>query len=131
MSETKRFGCNECLPDGADEAWEAFGKTEIDVRLIDETHFIVLLRICRSCGQHFVSVFEEQIDWERGEDPCFRTVLPVTEQEASMLKSARSEIIESLLFGLDSNRQSLCLDWPKDAEAQNFWSRGIKPHPHD
>ena len=126
-----QFGCIECLPDGADEAWKAFGKSEIDARLIDDSHFIVLLRSCLSCGQRFVSVFTETIDWEHGEDPSFRTMLPITEQEALMLRTADGQIVESLLYGLDSNRQSLCRDWPKDAEARNFWSRGIKPHPHD
>ena len=126
-----RFGCIECLPDGADEAWQAFGKSEIDARLIDDSHFIVLVRSCLSCGQRFVSVFTETIDWEHGEDPCFRTVLPITEQEALLLRTADSKVVESLLYGLDSNRQSLCRDWPKDAEAKNFWGRGIKPHPHD
>ena len=126
-----RFGCNECLPDGADEAWEAFGKSEIDARLIDEMHFIVLVRSCLSCGQRCVSVFTETIDWEHGEDPSFRTVLPITEEEVLMLTTADSQVVESLLYGLDSTRQSLCRDWPTGAEAKNFWGRGIRPHPHD
>ena len=126
-----RFGCDECLPDGADEAWKAFGKLETDARLIDEIHFIVLVRSCLACGQRFVSVFTETIDWVHGEDPGFRTVLPITAQEALVLRTADSQVVESLLYGLDSNRQSLCRDWPKDAEAKNFWGRGIKPHPHD
>lgn len=128
---SNRLGCIECLPDGADEAWEAFGKSEIDARLIDDNHFIVLLRSCVSRGQRFLSVFTETIDWEHGEDPCCRTILPLTEQEALMLKTADREVVESLMYGLESNRQSLCREWPKGVEAKNFWSRGIKPHPHD
>lgn len=130
-SDSTLFGCTICHPAGTDEAWEAFGKTEIDTRLIDESHFIVLLRKCVSCRQRFVSVFTETIDWELGEDPCFRTVLPITEEEATLLKSADIQNVESLLYSLDSNRQSLCRDWPRDGEAKNFWSRGIRPHPHD
>lgn len=131
MSNITRFGCSECLPEGADEAWEAFRKLRIDTRLVDDTHFIVLVCVCRSCAQRFLSVFTESIDWEHGEDPSFRTVLPLTDEEVSRLKSAYRQTVETLLYGLDSNRQSLCRDWPKDAEATNFWSRGIKPHPHD
>lgn len=131
MSNTKQFGCTQCLPADADEAWEVFQKSEIDTRLIDESHFIVLLRACVSCGQYFVSVFTETIDWEHGEDPCFRTVLPITEQETATLKSADAQNVESILYNLDSNRQSLCRDWPRDSAARNFWSKGIRPHSHD
>jgi hypothetical protein len=101
-------------------------------RLIEESHFIVLLRSCTACGQRFVSVFAETVDWADSEDPQFRTVLPVTDQEAAALSAMDRRGLESLLYGLAPNRRSLCRDFPKGAEnPSNFWSRGIGAKAHD
>ena len=40
---TRTFGCAACLPSGADRAWEAVESLTIESRLVDQSHFTVLL----------------------------------------------------------------------------------------
>jgi hypothetical protein len=126
------FGCAACMPDDADVAWAALGSSQVISPLIDESHFIVLLRSCSACGQRFVSVFAETVDWADSEDPQFRTVLPVTDQEAATLAATHRRALESALYRIGPDRRSLCRDFPKGAEnPSTFWSRGLRAKPHD
>src|SRR5690242_10499318 len=68
-SSMQRFGCERCWPESAEAAYGALGTLTIDAELIDESHFRVTIRSCPDCGQQFVSVFAETVDWEAGEDP--------------------------------------------------------------
>jgi hypothetical protein len=129
--ENSLKACPACLPPQAEDAWNGVGELTIDARLIDDTHHIVLLRSCPACGQRFVSVFAELIDWADGEDPQFWTVLPITEQEAASLSAADEAGVISMIYGLGPDRRSLSHDHPKGEDAKSFWSTGIKPRPHD
>ena len=70
-------GCAICFPA------EPVDLPPLDIvrELASESHFIVSVKQCASCGQRFVSVFCERIDWARGADPQTRVVVP------SMLKA--------------------------------------------
>jgi hypothetical protein len=124
------FGCGDCLPAEADRAWEAVRSLVTDSRLIDESHFNVILRSCSSCHQRFVSVFVETIDWADGEDPQYWTVLPITEREAECLSRAGSRVVSELTT-LSPTRRSLCRDFPKGESARTYWSSGLLVRPHD
>jgi hypothetical protein len=124
------FGCGECLPAEADRAWEAVRSLVIELRLIDESHFNVILRSCSSCHQRFVSVFFETIDWADGEDPQFWTVLPITEGEAERLSRAGDQVVSELTT-LAPTRRSLCRDFPKGEKARTYWSSGLPVRHHD
>jgi hypothetical protein len=125
------FGCPTCLPPSPDDAWSAVPTLHIDSRLVDESHFSVLLRSCSSCSQRFVSVFTEIVDWAEGEDPQFWTVLPITEKEATALRAADEQGVALQVYELGSDRRSLCHSFPKSGGAMNFWSKGIQERPHE
>ncbi|MGE5838866.1 MAG: hypothetical protein ACM34H_02955, partial [Deltaproteobacteria bacterium] len=72
------FGCESCWPASPESAWKARLSQSIDARLIDESHFAVMISSCPKCRQRFVTVFTEMVDWADGEDPQFTTVIPVT-----------------------------------------------------
>lgn len=99
-------------------------------KLIDESHHIISLRQCPNCGQSFVSVFTETVDWIDGEDPQYRTVMPLTEQEAAKLE-ARTQSLEGTLQSLAPERRSLKIDFPKGAKMTQYWSQGIRIGSHD
>jgi hypothetical protein len=129
----ERFGCQRCWPDSAEAAWEARAGLRRGARLVDETHFIVRILSCRDCSQHFVSVFEEHVDWVDGDDPQYWTLMPVTEAEVSSLTAAReptngvaagAELVPRLL-ALAPERRSLRRDYPKGEEPRLSWGRGI------
>lgn len=124
------FGCEACWPESADAAWEKSRQLKIYNYLIDDSHFIVSLRKCPDCGQLFVSVFTETVDWADGEDPQYRTIMPLMEQEATELEASTQDL-EGMLQSLAPGRRSLKIDRPKGAGQTRCWSKGIQIGYHD
>jgi hypothetical protein len=125
------FGCERCWPPSADAARAAGQALTREADLIRESHFSVMLRACPSCGQRFVSVFTETIDWEDGDDPQYWTLLPVTDAEAADLVQRGDSLDEETLNGLGRGRRSLQHDHPKGKPARSYWGAGIFVGPHD
>ena len=124
------FGCETCWPESADAAWVAFDNYVILTRLVDESHYKISLRQCPACGQRFVYVFTETVDWIDGEDPQYRTVMPLTEQEAAELEDC-TQHLEGMLQSLAPERRSLKIDFPKGDDMTKYWGRGIRIGSHD
>lgn len=119
------FGCENCWPPDADAAWAARGKLSSFTELIDEPHFHVMVLKCPDCGQRFVSVFSEIIDWKDGEDPQFWTLLPITEAEAEILIRKSNTLTDRELNELGLGRRSLLRDNLKEGPLQTKWGKGI------
>ena|ERR1043165_1052554 len=78
---------------------------------VDDDHLTRCLLRCRECGQLYFYEFSEEIDWGGGDDPQYRTYIPVeTETEIEALKKASR-------FDLLNYFPRLQRDWPKDAQA--------------
>lgn len=99
--------------------------------LLDESHFRVALLACAHCGQRFLSVFTETIDWADGEDPQYWNVLPLEEAEAADLVRRRESLDEAALAAIGRERRSLKRDFPKDAQPRVYWATGLRVGPHD
>jgi hypothetical protein len=127
---SNRPGCNACWPSSADAAWEAVKSLKTDIDLIDESHFKIKIRSCKKCGQQFLSVFTETIDWKDGEDPQYWTVIPLTTEEAERLSSKGSDF-EAALVALPDARRSLRHDFPKGSGPKSYWSQGLAIGAHD
>ncbi len=128
--ECETFGCVTCWPSDAVRAWDHLTVLQGLEEPVAESHFSVRLRCCRQCGQRFLTVFYETIDWDDGKDPQFWTVLPVTETEAgSLIAAGRHAGFE--LRALAPQRRSLCHDSPKAGPKRSYWSLGVVPRPHD
>ncbi len=84
----------------------------------DDDHLIRRLLRCKDCGQLYFYEFYEEIDWEGGNDPQYRTYIPIeSEEEASRL--AQKSPLELL-----SLHPRLQRDWPADAEKPKIrWIR--------
>lgn len=126
----EEFGCSRCWPASADAAWNAKSSSSIKTFLIDDSHYIVSIWFCPSCAQHFLNVTTEMIDWEAGEDPIYRTFMPITQAELAALMES-SPPTEALLNAVGSGRRCLKRDWPKDHPPIAYWSTGILVGPHD
>lgn len=129
--QTQEFGCNLCWPADARAAWGARDGLRRLKELIDESHFIIVLLACTRCGQRFVSIFTEMIDWEGGNDSQYWTLLPITRAEAQGLIRQRASLDEVSLNLLGRGRRSLRRDYPKDGPLRVFWGSGISVGPHD
>lgn len=80
-----------------------------------ESHVVRELLKCSECGQLYFYEFYEEIDWENGNDPQYRTAIPV-ESEDQADKMAKMSQVEILKFS-----PRLQNDWPKDAEEKTGW----------
>ena len=127
MSE---YGCKECWSSEASEAWQAVTSIPIQAYLIDESHYIVSIRVCPSCAQHYLQVTTETVDWNDGQDPISRTIIPIDDAERTELTSSKpldANVIERVGVG----RQSLRFDWPKNQAPSTYWVTGIRVGDHD
>jgi hypothetical protein len=127
MSE---YGCKQCWSSEASEAWTAVTCVPIQAHLIEESHYIVSIRLCPSCSQHYLQVTTETVDWKDGEDPIYRTIIPIDDAERSELTSSKrldTNVIERIGVG----RQSLKFDWPKNQEPSTYWGTGVRIGVHD
>jgi hypothetical protein len=90
-----------------------------------------VLLACAHCGQRFLSVFTETIDWADGEDPQYWNVLPLEEAEAADLVRRRDSLDEAALARIGEGRRSLKRDFPKNGEPRAYWAAGLRVGPHD
>ena len=127
MSE---YGCEECWSSEASAAWRAVTSIPIQAYLIDESNYIVSIRVCPSCSQHYLQVTTETVDWKDGEDPIYRTIIPIDDAERTKLTSREcldADVIESVGVG----RQSLKFGWLKNQEPSTYWGTGVRVGVHD
>ena len=129
----EKFGCDRCWPASAEACYKALmNDLAFERRLIDESHFGVWVRSCRHCGQKFLQVFTELIDWEGGDDSQDWTLLPISEIEASTLVSQGGSISEATLRALGIGRKSLGhIHARGEPDATTYWATGILVLPHD
>lgn len=125
------FGCSRCWPADAAAARDAIRALPVDRELVDESHYRVIVRRCGSCGQQFLSVFTELIDWADGDDPHSSTVIPLRYAEAVALRGVNSPPTPEQINRVGPQRRSLRYDAPKNAAARTSWGLGIRVGPHD
>jgi hypothetical protein len=124
-------GCKHCWPSTAAAAWKARKELAFTAGLIDESHLHVMILVCPQCGQQFLSVFTEMIDWINGDDAQYWIVLPITESEAAQLTSRGPALTEQEINAVGRGRQSLMRDYPTGEGPREFWGKGIMVGPHD
>jgi hypothetical protein len=89
---------------------------------VDESHFGVLLRQCSRCGQSFLGIFTETIDWVDGNDPQDYVLCPVDDTEADLLISRAAEVDEDYIDALGWTRRLLFYYNPTSGRARTWWS---------
>ncbi len=130
FDDSDGFGCALCYGQDAQATWRFYGeRLHCAHRLVDDSHFDVSICRCPECGQHYVWIFTEFIDWEDGEDPQYRDVLPVTPAEVRTLVSAGAGVDLKQIEALGNDRSRLVVNHPKGERyaarpKQFFWSSG-------
>lgn len=100
--------------------------------IVDESHFIVSHGTCKHCGQRYLFVFAETVDWENGEDPQTTNRMPITDAEAAELKRLPSKAeVERRLGTLGRDRPTVHSHWPSVGDPLIRWISGIIVGPHD
>jgi len=121
-------GCATCFPADAARAWEARSKLRFVADLVDESHYHVMVLACDGCGQRFISIFTETIDWNDGDDPQYWEMQPITAAESESLASA--DALEEGIAALPA-RRSLYVAHPSGLPQTISWSRGVRVGFHD
>ena len=127
--DAPEFGCAACIPTGPSPA-RVLG-LEFVAELIDESHFGLSVRRCPACGQAFVWVFTEQVDWVNGEDPQCSTVMPLEREEAERLIRAGAQVDLAALDALGRARTFLRDDYPSSGVRRCEYTRGPLIGRHD
>lgn len=126
MAEFATFGCAACCaedPVVARDHHDSFGGVRTEKTIRDDSHFIVSVKRCGCCAQAFLSVFTEYVDWAASNDAQYRTLLPITDAEATDLMEGR--LTPHRAGALGRGRRHLRSDWPSDAEHPSvYWSSG-------
>ena len=77
----------------------------------DDSHLIQRLLRCTACGQRYFYEFREEIDWQGGDDPQYRTYIPVHSAAEAL------RISQLPPSGLASLIPRIQVDWPAGAAA--------------
>ena len=125
------IGCAACFGGSAEQVSQARRRLAAGARLVDDSHFSVLLRVCGVCGQRFVDVFSERIDWQGGNDPQAWLLVPVSDDEANRLRGLDEASVEGAVLALSPKRRCLDEYWPSEGGRIVRFSQGplmIMPH---
>ena len=132
MTATDRFGCPDCfraMPEVAAAARLAFVEL---ARLIDESHFIVRILACPTCGQRCISIFTEMIDWSGGDDAQYWSLLPLCEEETAVFMAQGESVDIGMIESLGRDRRYLQINYPTGGSKTVAWrSGGLYIGPHD
>lgn len=111
-----------CVGDDSLAARKAIRKTQHIARLVDESHFGVSIVRCVQCGQHFLSLFCERVDWADSDDPQTVVAVPVSADEVHRLQTANVAADENVILNIVANeRRFLYHDMPKGAAETLEW----------
>lgn len=115
------YGCETCWPVSATQALEARGTLVAQHHLIDESHYSVRILACGVCGQRFLSVFTERVDWEHGNDPQEYQLAPISGDEAEGLVAAGDSITTEQVEQAARERYVVVHRFPSSGERTTTW----------
>jgi hypothetical protein len=101
-------------------------------RIADESHFIVTIGRCSSCGQNYASVFCETVDWLDSDDPQYKLLIPLTATEVGTLSEADEDDVTAELESLSPRRYLFSGRDKGEKDWSRSWARGpIRVPRHD
>ncbi len=127
----KSFGCARCFGTDAGTAWTAMRATR-EATVVQESHFSVHVAKCDDCGQRFIEVFMERIDWRDGDDDQTWCLFPVQPDEVATLRASAEADIEPVVNTLARGRRFLVRARGSAGAMQSWWREdGFTVGPHD
>ena len=114
-------GCAICWPQDPAAAWEARASLALVKELLDESHDRITVRACPVCSQHFLSIFQESVDWTDGDDPQYWQLMPLRLSETVALSIVPGSELAAALARLPHGRATLHRDAPKGAPVTVYW----------
>ncbi|MCE7002884.1 hypothetical protein LWC34_08570 [Kibdelosporangium philippinense] len=121
------FGCAECFGAETEDAGVVMPRCLQKAAVLRTLTLgwpteVVHLRQCESCGQDYVVVYLEEINWEGSHDAEYDTLVPITRAEAASL--ADSRILRADIEDL-SPRRWLYHERQVDRQSETYqWFKG-------
>lgn len=112
-------GCGKCNAEDPEAAYAALSDSPRIDALISRAHFDIELLRCESCGQPWVYVYAEFVNFAGDEDPDYRDYVPISEEELRELTSLEDrsyDAITTRVKSLAEGRTRLQADWPVGAD---------------
>jgi hypothetical protein len=122
--EGEPIGCASCFDGTALEVSHRVASLEHLQSLVDESHLIVRILACGTCGQKFVRVFSESIAWSGGDDAQAWLTIPINTDEQHYLAGLPADDVETAIVKLEPKRRCLDVYHPTDGPPQIEWSMG-------
>lgn len=116
-------GCSRCLGATAPLAWTAVNSKATHT-FVHEVHFTVHATRC-ACGQPFIIVFTERVDFHGGDDTQVELAVAVSADELSLLQAAAS--LTATLTQLAIDRRFLV---KSTGQAPRWLEQGFAIGPH-
>lgn len=131
ITSATTFGCKQCWPAAAEAAHTAVHKLAFLATLVSESHYNVVIRVCRACSQRFLSVSTEMIAWSGGSDAQYWTLFPIRDEEATDLISLGEAVTNDVINALGKGRKCLQIDHPSEGPVRICWGSNFTVGPHD
>jgi hypothetical protein len=108
------------------------GSGKIAARSGDSVSILIRKRCLTrvNCSLRYLQVTTEVVDWDNGEDPIYRTIIPVNNAERSRLTISKP-LDTSIIEAIGVQRRSLRYAWPKGQDPSTYWSTGVHVGVHD
>ncbi len=121
-----------CQASDPNAAYIFLKQAKVTRTLIDESHFMVTLRICEGCGSPYLVFFFELIDWSNGDDSQARVFLEL-DQELLLKVSENGVVVdEAWLRQMCPQGAQVIWSHPRDSEPYtNRISGPLAWFPHD
>src|SRR5206468_1624651 len=121
---TPDFGCERCYGEDPHAVFEyrrngGFRRVK---KVYFDHHFDVALSRCGACGQVFVDIFDEIVDWEGGDDAMDVWLVPVAPAEVQAIRHMK-DLDLTYLKSLGEGRRHMWWDRPTGGPAHAGWSR--------
>jgi hypothetical protein len=127
--DARGFGCPRCFGTDASAAWGAM-RASREATVVQESHFSVHVTSC-TCGQHYVEVFMERIDWRGGDDDQTWCMFPIRQDEYLRLAASAEPDVERVVAELAGERRFLVRARDEQDVMAAWWREGgfmIGPH---
>jgi len=124
----RSFGCERCYGEDAPVSWRDHAALfENAGEIWAESHLVVSIWRCRNCGQPFVYVWMELIDWHGGDDAQYATLVPVDLHELDTLHAMHEQLDVPFIGNLGAGRRRLDFDRPTRKPRWLGWRSGPFP----
>lgn len=131
LNKSSQTGCETCWPEEANEVPFA-SALKLEREIIDESHYRATVASCLRCGQHYIHLMTEEIDWSGGDDAIRLQRMPITNTEAAEFRALVETKAEARMYALGQDQRKCWVrDAPTGGPETTRFAKGLYPSPHD